>query len=321
MNAAGPARRRGEELVVNIADLARVRDEELAGVPAGQASGAGARALMQSVTSEPVTSEQIGAEERASVVRLRRRGPRKLFLLGAVAAGLAAVLAVTLPFFGPVTEYANAAVTVKTGDDFVDVVITDPEAEAAAYTEAFRAVGLDATVKKIPVAPEYAGMLFGPATPGSFPPGTGVTVRSVDSCPSAWCGTISMPTGYRGKLIIGIGRPAQPGERYAAGAPSTVGVSADGVAGVKLVGKSVSDARAELSRRGLKIEYVVMWTKPDGSGSGYEVAAEHVEDDWIVESAIKVASDTVEVSVVAPADVPKDSLPRADRPQDSWTRP
>ncbi|MER6577463.1 hypothetical protein [Nonomuraea sp. NPDC001023] len=302
---------------MNIADLARVRDEELAGVPAGQASGAGARALMKSITSEPVTSEPVTAGEPESVAR--RRGPRKVFLLGLVAAGLAAVLAVTLPIFGPVTEYANAAVTVKTGDDFIDVVITDPEAEAAAYTEAFRAVGLDATVKKIPVAPEYAGMLFGPATPGNFPPGTGVTVRGAESCASVWCGTISMPTGYQGKIVIGIGRPAAPGERYAAMAPSTVGLAADGVAGVKLVGKPVSHARAELSRRGLKIEYVVMWSNPDGSGSGYDVAAEHVKDDWIVDSVMKVASDTVRVDAVASADVPKDSLPRADRPQDGWT--
>ncbi|MEV3979431.1 hypothetical protein [Nonomuraea sp. NPDC049758] len=326
MNVADPARRRGKELVVNIADLARVRDEELAGVPAGQASGAGARTLMKSITSEPITSEPITsepitAEGRGPVVRPHRRAPRKMFLLGAVAAGLAAVLAVTLPIFGPVTEYANAAVTVKTGDDYIDVVITDPEAEAAAYTEAFRAVGLDATVKKIPVAPEYAGMLFGPATPGNFPPGTGVTVRNVESCASVWCGTISMPTGYRGKVIFGIGRPAEPGERYAAAAPSTVGIAADGVAGVKLVGKPVSHARAELSRRGLKIEYEVMWSNPDGSGSGYEVAAEHVKDDWIVDSAIKVASDTVQVTAVASADVPKDSLPRATSPHNGWARP
>ncbi|GGS76088.1 hypothetical protein ACFFV7_07280 [Nonomuraea spiralis] len=296
---------------MSIADLARVRDDVLAGEAAGRASGAGARALMESIT----------AEERGPVRSPRRRAPRRMFLLGMVAAGLAAVLAVTLPLGGPATEYANAAVTLKTGDDFIDVVITDPEADAATYTEAFRAVGLDATVQKIPVAPEYAGMLFGPATPGEFPSGTGVTVRGGETCASVWCGTISMPTGYKGKVIIGIGRPARPGERYASLAPSTMGVAADGVAGVELMGKPVSHAKAELSRRGLKIEYVALWTKPDGSGGGYDVASEHVKDDWIVDSAHKVASDTVRVDVVVPSDVPKDSLPRADRPPSGWPSP
>ncbi|RSN07476.1 hypothetical protein DMB42_22765 [Nonomuraea sp. WAC 01424] len=296
---------------MNIADLARVRDDVLAGEPVGRASGAGARALMESIT----------AEERGPVRSPRRRAPRRMFLLGVVAAGLAAVLAVMLPLGGPATEYANAAVTLKTGDDFIDVVITDPEADAAIYTEAFRAVGLDATVQKIPVAPEYAGMLFGPATPGEFPSGTGVTVRGGETCASVWCGTVSMPTGYKGKVIFGIGRPARPGERYAARAPSTIGVAADGVAGVKLTGKPVSHAKAELSRRGLKIEYVALWMKPDGSGGGYDVASEHVKDDWIVDSAIKVASDTVRMDVVVPADVPMDSLPRAARPPSGWRSP
>ncbi|MFI9592433.1 hypothetical protein [Nonomuraea sp. NPDC052265] len=299
MNDADSARVRDKELTVRIADLARLSDEELAGEPMGQASGAGARALMRSIMSE----------ERVPVRSPRRRAPRRTFVLGAVAAGLAAVLAVTLPIVGPATEYANAAVTLKTGDDFIDVTITDPEADAATFTEAFKAVGLDAQVRKIPVAPQYAGKLFGPATPGNFPPGTGVTVRTVETCASAWCGTVSMPTGYKGRIVFGIGRPAEPGERYAAIAP--MGVPEEAPDGLDVRDRSVGEVRAELARRGLKVEYVVMWLKDDGSGTGYGVDAQYVKDEWTAEYALRIASDTVKLHVKAGPEVPPDSLPRS----------
>ncbi|MFI6175765.1 hypothetical protein ACIA8R_09545 [Nonomuraea sp. NPDC051191] len=289
---------------MNIADLARVGDEELAGEPVGQASGAGARALMRSIMSE----ERV-PEERVPVRRARRRALRRTFVLGAVAAGLAAVLAVTLPIAGPATEYANAAVTLKTGDDFIDVAITDPEADSAAFAEAFKAVGLDAQVRKIPVASQYAGMLFGPATPGSFPPGTGVIVTKAGTCASVWCGTVSMPTGYKGRIVFGIGRPAAPGERYAVIAPP--GVPEPVPDGLEVRGKSVGEIRAELARRGLKIEYVVMWMKADGTGRGYGVDAQYVKDDWTADRVMLIASDTVQLNVKAGPEVPRDSLPRS----------
>ena len=67
-----------------------------------------------------------------------------------MAVALAAALIVWVPVGGPVTEYANAAVTLRTGEDFITVTITDPEAEAETFAEAFRAVGLNAEVKKVP---------------------------------------------------------------------------------------------------------------------------------------------------------------------------
>ncbi|MEV4363445.1 hypothetical protein [Nonomuraea sp. NPDC049625] len=289
------------EQPVNIAELARVRDEDLAGDPVGQASGAGARALMESIM----------AEERVPV---RRRSPRRGRWLGlaTVAVAASAVLVVGVPFGGPVTEYANAAVSVKAGDDYLEVAINDPEAEAAQFTEAFRAVGLDAEVKKAPVAPEDVGELVGPIMDGEFPPGTGVSGSWTEDCASAWCGTVSIPIHFKGKVIFGIGRPAAPGERYAT--QGQISPPSDGgmIDGYKAHGKRVSEVRADMEKLGLKITYVVMWTtSPDGSGEGYKVDAAYVKDDWTVAFASKTASDTVRLSVEAGPGVPLGSLPKS----------
>ncbi|GAA3229971.1 hypothetical protein [Nonomuraea helvata] len=286
---------------MNIADLARVRDEQLAGDPVGQASGAGARALMESIM----------AEERAPA---RRRAPRRgrWLALGVAAAAAAAVLVVGVPFGGPVTQYANAAVSVKAGDDYLEVAINDPEAEAEKFTEAFRAVGLDAEVKKAPVPPEDVGELVGPVMDGTFPPGTGVTTSPTENCASAWCGKVSVPVHFAGKIIFGIGRPAAPGERYATSGLISPGRDGDDFSdGYKAYGKRVAEVRADLERMGLKLTYIVMWKNPDGTGVGHEVEAPYIKDDWTVAYARKTASDAAEVMVEAGPDVPRDSLPTA----------
>ncbi|GAA4911710.1 hypothetical protein HD597_012194 [Nonomuraea thailandensis] len=301
---------------MNIADLARVRDEDLAGEPAGQASGEGARALMESITAtgrEPAGRRRV--PPRRSVARSVARGVG----LGVVAAGLAAALVVWTPLGGPATEYANAAVSLRTGEDFVEVRINDPEADAATFTEAFRAVGLDAEVRKAPVAPQDVGKLVGPYTEGKFPPGTGITIHTYqEGCRSAWCGRVSMPVGLTGKVVFGIGRPAAPGELWST--PVQADFYADGgvVGGYDPRGRPVGQVRDTYERAGIeKISYVVMWVDPDGSGSGYDVDVAHVKDDWPVETAWRIASDAVAVHVAAPADVPKDSLPKIDGPRRS----
>ncbi|MGN9838834.1 hypothetical protein ACTMTI_12000 [Nonomuraea sp. H19] len=286
---------------MNIADLARVRDEDLVKEPVGQASGAGARALMESIMSE----EREPARRRFKV----RRG----LGLAVLATGLAVALVLGLPLGGPVTQFANAAVSVEAGDNYLNVTITDPEADVAMFTEAFRAVGLNAEVKKVPVAPEDVGALIGPATPGDFPPGTGVTRSSrQESCASARCTKISMPIHYTGRVIFGIGRPAAPGERYA----ESVQIHPVNGGDYDPRGKTVAEVRAEMEKRGLKkIEYVAMWSHPDGTGSGYDVDAVHIKDDWIVGAAMKTASDAVQVTVELGPDVPRDSLPKSSAPQ------
>ncbi|MEU6720494.1 hypothetical protein ABZ897_54350 [Nonomuraea sp. NPDC046802] len=285
---------------MNIADLARVRDEDLAADPAGQTSGAGARTLMGSIMGE----------EREPV---RRRLPaRRGIGFGMLAAALATALVVWTPFGGPATEYANAAVSIKTWPDFVEVAINDPEADAEKFTEAFRAVGIEADVKKAPVAPEDVGKLITPYMDGKFPAGTGLTItHQTEGCRSAWCGKLSMPVDYTGKLVFGIGRPAAPGERYATPVEYTVDPGAGVMDGDKVHGKPVSEVRADMERAGMRIEYQVIWATPEAGGGGYNVDAAYIKDDWPVSFVLREASDLVSIGIENPAGVPKDSLPQA----------
>ncbi|MFI7702471.1 hypothetical protein [Nonomuraea sp. NPDC049480] len=69
---------------------------------------------------------------------------------------------------GPATSYANAAASIKKTDEYFSVSITDPTADRHRFEEAFRAVGLNVTVKVIPVAPYNVGKLIGPMVPDGF---------------------------------------------------------------------------------------------------------------------------------------------------------
>ncbi|MEZ7129176.1 hypothetical protein ACBR40_27910 [Nonomuraea sp. AD125B] len=306
---------------MNIADLARVRDEDLDGEPAGQASGAGARALMESIMEterEPVRSGRGRGRGRVAV----RRG----LGLGLVAAGLAAALVVWTPFGGPATEYANAAVSLRAGDDgrtggeIIEVEINDPAADVGKFAEAFRAIGLDVDVRKAPVAPEDVGKLIGPAlVEGTYPKGGGIMISTrEDGCRSVWCGKVSIPVGVTGRLVVGIGRPAAPGELYATPVQIDVAPGAGVIKGYRPRGKPVARVSADLKAAGMKVGYVVMWDNPDGTGGGYAVDPAHVKDEWLVEDVERIASDAVTVSVTAPAGLPKDSLPMIDPPASDW---
>ncbi|MEU9830408.1 hypothetical protein AB0D67_02595 [Streptosporangium sp. NPDC048047] len=272
---------------MNIADLARVRNDDLARDPAGQATGAGARALMGSIMSE----------ERAPAGRPRRSPPIRRGLTLGAAAGLAAalVVGVGLPWGGPATEYANAAVSLKRTDRYLTVSVTDPDADAAAFAEAFKAVGLDATVEKIPVPPRMVGKMFGPHLVGDLPPGTGVTYEPEGPCGSAWCGKVTFPADYTGKISVRIGRPAAPGEPYAGLSTVNEAVDTASVDGYPVRGRTVAEVRAELARRGLKIRYFLMENNADGSGVSSPVGPDRIKDDYIVAMATPYSSDTVEL--------------------------
>ncbi|HUR07117.1 MAG TPA: hypothetical protein VM347_31545 [Nonomuraea sp.] len=287
---------------MNLTDHARIRDEDLATDPAGQASGAGARALM----------EAIMAEERAPATASHRSPKwslslRRALVLGTVAAVLAAAVAigVGLPAGGPVTEYANAAISITKADDNFSITIIDPAADPQRFEEAFRAVGVKATVKMVPAMPEHVGKLFGPAIPeGVNAHWRGnMTMTSVEPCASAFCAKLTMAGGSPDQLIFGIGRSAAPGEPYADLSPMLSGRYQDAldgytVDGYKVHGKTVAAVRAELDRRGKKAVYQLWWSYPDGAFFPQPVSAGQIKDDWIVESSRAYSSDTIELTVV-----------------------
>ncbi|MFJ2031520.1 hypothetical protein [Streptosporangium sp. NPDC087985] len=236
---------------------------------------------------------------------LPRLGRARLPVLLATATALAVAVAigVGLPSGGPATDYANAAVSIKKADDYFSVTITDPAADHRRFEEAFRAVGLDVTVKVIPVAPAAVGTLIGPIVPEGFKgPGT-IGVQGIASCASAFCGKVWMPADLSQRVVFGVGRPAEPGEPYAdvdVYDPSG-GKSLDGYT---VHGKTVAAVRAELHRRGLKVGYRLLWILSDDGPTGQTsffdqtVPADRIKDDWIVNGFRDHSSDAVDLYVI-----------------------
>ncbi|MFI6802560.1 hypothetical protein [Streptosporangium canum] len=292
---------------MNLADLARVRDKDLA----GEASAPETRALMHAIMSEerePVTVTRAGHKVRRGLV------------LGLATMAAAAAVAVGIGLVGgPVTSYANAAVSIKKTDGYFSVNITDPTADRRSFEEAFRAVGLNVTVKVVPMAPSDVGKLIGPIVPGGFKWHGSIGTQTIRPCSSAFCGKVWMPADFPGRVVFGVGRPAEPGEPYVDEGP----VAPEGdeaLSGYTSHGKTVADVRTELNRRGLKAGYRLVWQYRDGGDGGISwfdeaVPASRIKNDWIVASTRFHSSDTVDLYVTPGKDAGPTPSPH---PEPQW---
>jgi hypothetical protein len=270
---------------MSLADLTPVHDRDLAGHPAAQPTGPAARTLMNAIMSEEPAPAPA------------RRRPRRLLVLGTAAATLAAAvtLVLALPIGGPATEYANAAVAIDRHADQFTVTVIDPTAERERFEEAFRAVGLNVTVKIIPTAPEYVGAIVGPIAPDGFKWSGHLGRSTPKKCGNTHCAAFSVPSDYPGRIAFGIGRAAAPGERYAETdlyAPGQEPLDDHTVSG-----KTVEAARAALRERGLTVHYRLTWKHADGGYFDQSVPAERVKDTWIVDGGQKSSSDGVDLYV------------------------
>ncbi|WP_327089630.1 hypothetical protein OIE66_03140 [Nonomuraea sp. NBC_01738] len=279
---------------MNLADLAYVRDKDLA----GEASVPEARALMQAIMSE--------GRDPVAAASTRPKGRRRL-VVGLAALVTATAVAVGIGLVGgSVTSYANAAVSIEKTDEYFSVSITDPTADRRRFEEAFRAVGLNVTVKVIPVAPSDVGMLVGPIVPEGFKWHGSIGMQGITPCSSVFCAKVWMPADFPDRVVFGVGRPAKPGEPYADSSP----VDPDGeeaLTGYISHGETVADVRAELKRRGLKVGYRLFWKYHENGDGGFSwfdeaVPGSRVKADWTVASTRFHSSDTVDLYVRAGKD-------------------
>lgn len=202
---------------------------------------------------------------------------------------------------GPVTSYANAAVSIERTDEYFSVSITNPTADRHRFEEAFRAVGLNVTVKVIPVPPSDVGKLVGPIVPDGFKWHGSIGTQGITPCSSVFCAKVWMPADFPGRVVFGVGRPAKPGEPYADTGPFDPN-DAEALSGYTSRGKAVADVRAEVRRRGLKAGYRLLWNyqdNSDGSTSWFDEAVPEgrVKDEWTVASTRFHSSDTVDLYV------------------------
>lgn len=286
-------------------NLARVRDEDLA----GRASGAGARALLSSIT----------AEEPAPVVPITARGNRtRRLVVGAVAvAGLAAAAVIgptVLGERGAATSYANSAIDIRLRGDYYVATIKNPLADYAEFTEGFSAVGLHVRLQPVPASPsQVGGKITGmDAAPGHAfgnpgeqrEIGTGTSPAGCELGEPGCAMTVMVRHDYDGDVMLKLGRAAQPGEKYQNIRPATS--KGEMLEGFSADEKTVGEVLAEARRRGLKAVYQVITPAPDNNGWRVDADKQSVKvgDDWIVWEAQSEEAGVLRLLVT------KDRLPK-----------
>ncbi|MFF5206428.1 hypothetical protein [Streptosporangium sp. NPDC000396] len=282
----------------NIDDLVRPLARVEPGKPGGRSSGAGARALLASITAE----EPDMAVERPR--RARVYGPRRLVLGLAAAAALATGVVVGPSLLedgrGVATSYASTEIDIRLeGDEYV-ARIKDPYADHEKYSKAFKAVGLDVEVSVAPVSPRAVGQVVsGSADNGS---GTGSWTAGTEDAEGKECKAgeegcfllLRIPADMK-EAWFKLGRQAEPGEAYQNAGDATA--EGEELAGVKVRGRSVGKVMAEVRKRGLTAEFTLV-VPQDNEGHGEEpLTAEQAGDDWTVWDAVPVKAGTVRLMV------------------------
>ncbi|MGN9838190.1 hypothetical protein ACTMTI_08705 [Nonomuraea sp. H19] len=290
--------------------LARVRDEDLS----GQASGAGARALLASITAEEPVLER---------ARRLPSGARRLTFGAVIAAGLAAAAVIgpaVLGEQGPATSYANAAIDIELRGDTYVATIKDPLADHAKYTEGFKAVGLNVNLEVVPAAPSEAGKLMSMSVSGPLASnGESITSSTMpEGCVVGQDGcaiTVKVPRDWAGWAAVRVGRAAEPGEKYRS---SRVATRKDGMLeGFRVDERTVGEVLAEVRRRGLKAVFQVITPGPDSEGYGVEQDKQQAEvgEGWIVWEAYPAEAGVV-LLMVTEERLPKNPIYGGPKPSD-----
>lgn len=249
-----------------VASLNPIREDDI------PAQDEGSRALLAAIIAEAAP-----APRRRFRPRLRLR-----FAVAAAVAVAAAAALIVLPArdAGPLRSYANAAVRIDvTGDDEYEVEVKDAYADQREFREAFARFGLDVRLRIVPVSPGEerriirVGSLHAPS--GDLPPG-GVTGTSDTDlkCPADQ-GTCPLRVKLGGAMFrlegadIVLGRKARPGEVY----QDAYAAPGDRPKSLRLTGRTVRQALADLDRRGLTWAFFLGEFKPDLSGGGWDPPA------------------------------------------------
>ncbi|MBT2234345.1 hypothetical protein [Nonomuraea sp. NEAU-A123] len=270
--------------------LARVRDEQLA----GQASGAGARALLAAIVVEDPGTEDAGS--RAPRSRRTRR-----LVVGLVATAALAIVAVMGPTLleRDATSYANAAIDIELrGDEYV-ARIKDPFADHALYAEAFQAMSLDIGMELIPASPTQVGNIVRMGFAGTTMADTLGGGLEPEGCTIGHEGcflTVTVSKGFKGRGVFYLARPAKPGERYQASGEA--GRKGEMLEGYDADGRTVGKVAAEAHRRGLRVVFQIIEPHPDGHGfSLSRDQSAKVGDHWYVWAAEPEQVGTVRLLV------------------------
>ena len=142
------------------------------------------------------------AHRGAGVGRRSRRAPRRRLALVAATALLALVVPLGVNLLG---DRGGRALAISDQGGTITVRLLEAGADPARVSRELRDAGIDAEVRSVPVPPGQAGTwvaALGPPEIGGRLEGAGAVLR--------------LPAATPGRVELVIGRPARPGERYAA---------------------------------------------------------------------------------------------------------
>jgi hypothetical protein len=215
-------------------------------------------------------TENVTSEHAAPAVSLEpRRRPARPRLVFAAAGSLliAGVVAAAL-VSGPGQDQAQALAFTEQGDKLI-VRVVDPKADPARYNAEFKKMGLDITVRTIPVSPPKVGTIAGITgrTESDFKPlhrlepgekCNGTLNASDPGCQEG----LELPKNYDGQALIDFGRPAKPGEMYLHTSGSAT-AKGELLAGLVIHNKTVAQVRPQIEARGVKVVSYVSGNAPN----------------------------------------------------------
>lgn len=228
-----------------------------------------------------------------------RRPARRPRLLMAAAAGLliAGVVAATL-VNRPGQNQPQALSFTAQGDKLI-VRVVDPNADPKRYNADFKRMGLDITVRMIPVSPPSVGTMVSYSgrnesdmdqlrwlEPGEKCPGT---LNAAD--PGCQAG-LELPKDYDGETVVDFGRAAKPGEAYQHMSSSAT-EKGEALAGLAIKNKTVAEVLPLIEARGVKVHHYLSGSTPHLDSSDSAPAG------WYVHDATPYAPDEVSLFVAA----------------------
>ena len=239
--------------------------------------------------AENVTSAHAPAVE----LEPRRRPAHRPRLVLAAAASLliAGVVAATL-VNRPGQDQPQALSFTEYGDKLI-VRVVDPTADPKRYNAEFKKMGLDITVKAVPVSPPFVGTMVSFSARHErdaeqltrLEPGEKCNGTLTAADPGCQDG-LELPKNYDGTTEIQFGRQAKPGERYWHSSSSATD-KGEALAGLTIENKTVAQVLPQIEARGVKVvDYAV------GPGPEYD-SQKSVPGEWYVHGAMAHAMGEV----------------------------
>jgi hypothetical protein len=149
---------------------------------------------------------------------------------------------------GPAKAQA-AVMSVTRYGGYLDVIVTNPVADAAKYRAVFARYGLNISLTLVPASPSLVGTLVysGGSDMSALEPITAVgrcyTGGGGNVCPVG----VKVPLNFAGQAVLTFGRAARPGELYETTAPADA--PGEAMYGLSYVGKTVTQVLAMLAGR------------------------------------------------------------------------